>query len=423
MVVVEKRVLVVDDEEIVRQSCERALTDAGYAVRTAGSGREALRACRAEPFDVMLTDLRMPDMDGIEVIRAVAKEFPEVRVVIITGYPSRESAEQAAKLGIFDYLEKPLSPGRLSEATAVALARPPRHTASALPATAPESQVAVPPEPEPCKLERAEPERVAQIPDRKAANKTIRQGVLISLGFLVGVTAAYVIAPNHALAWLVFGTAVTSGTIFGLFSDAFFAKTAGAGSGRSMAGVPLRESRAYLQTLIDGIPDVTMVIDREHRIVMANRAARRLAREGDPVSLCMTCHELSHHSDVPCQGLTEPCPLARVVETQQPVTVTHTHYDVGGNETLMEISATPVFDEAGEVVEMIEACRNIADMGGIGDPGAASAGAFQSAVEATERALLENALRTSGGNKTAAAAALGMKASTFRDKLTRYGMG
>lgn len=155
MVVVEKRVLVVDDEEIVRDSCERVLTDAGYVVRTVGSGRDALLACRDEPFDVMLTDLRMPDMDGLDVIRAVASEFPEVRVLVITGYPSRDSAQQAAKLGIFDYLEKPLSPGRLSTATAAALASPPR------PSTAPFSDAA-PEMTETHGIEAAEPEVAAE---------------------------------------------------------------------------------------------------------------------------------------------------------------------------------------------------------------------------------------------------------------------
>lgn len=67
-------------------------------------------------------------MDGIEVIRAVADEFPEVRVVMITGYPGRKSAKQAEELGIFEYLEKPLSPRRLSEVTAQAMASPPRFT-------------------------------------------------------------------------------------------------------------------------------------------------------------------------------------------------------------------------------------------------------------------------------------------------------
>ena len=122
-VIANKRVLVVDDETIVCESYKLALTDAGYDVHTVETGQEAIQACRAERFDVMLADLRMPDMDGLEVARVVSREFPNLRVVMITGYPSRESADEAARLGISDYLQKPLSPERLSAATAAALAR------------------------------------------------------------------------------------------------------------------------------------------------------------------------------------------------------------------------------------------------------------------------------------------------------------
>ena len=124
MVAASKRVLVVDDEEIVRESYKLALTDAGYEVRTVPSGREAIQACRNEHFDVMLADIRMPDMDGLEVSRVIAREFPDVRVIVITGYPSPESAAQARRLGVSDYLQKPVAPDRLSAATAAALARP-----------------------------------------------------------------------------------------------------------------------------------------------------------------------------------------------------------------------------------------------------------------------------------------------------------
>jgi DNA-binding NtrC family response regulator len=213
MVTAEKRILVVDDEQIVRDSCQRALTDAGYDVKTAASGCDALDACRVERFDLMLTDLKMPDMDGLEVIRAMAAEFPDVRVVVVTGYPSPESAETASKLGIFDYLEKPLSPERLSAATAAVLARPARKTAIL------DRAQSIQPE-------KNDPQEAAQ--GMKAGTKEnplAKQAVLLALGFLVGVTAAYVIAPAHALAYLAVGTAIASGTILGLFSDALFAKT------------------------------------------------------------------------------------------------------------------------------------------------------------------------------------------------------
>jgi DNA-binding NtrC family response regulator len=117
-------VLVVDDEAIVRESYKLALTDAGYAVDTVASGREAIQACHEERYDVMLADIRMPDMDGVEVARVISREFPDVRVVLITGYPSAETQEQASRIGVMDYLQKPLRPDRLSEVTASALNRP-----------------------------------------------------------------------------------------------------------------------------------------------------------------------------------------------------------------------------------------------------------------------------------------------------------
>ncbi|HUT13312.1 MAG TPA: response regulator [Thermoguttaceae bacterium] len=227
MVVVEKRILVVDDEEIVRESCKRALTEAGYSVHTVGSGNDALQACRSERFDLMFTDLKMPDMDGLDVIRAVTKEFPGLRVVVITGYPSRDSAEQAAQLGVSDYLEKPLSPGRLSEATASALAHPPKRAATATAVAEPDSGVTVTAQAPSCEVRQAEATEAEETPGRRTHRNVTRQVVLISMGFLAGVTIAYILAPVPVLAYLAVGAAIAAGTIVGLFSDALFAKHAG----------------------------------------------------------------------------------------------------------------------------------------------------------------------------------------------------
>jgi CheY-like chemotaxis protein len=129
MVVSGKRVLVVDDDWVVRESFKRVLTDAGYSVTTARSGRAALAACSSEPFDVMLADLKMPEMDGLEVTRMVKREHPQVQVLIVTGYPTQQSAKEARGLGVFDYLNKPVTPDRLNAVTAAALAAPvPRMT-------------------------------------------------------------------------------------------------------------------------------------------------------------------------------------------------------------------------------------------------------------------------------------------------------
>ena len=119
----------------------------------------------------------------------------------------------------------------------------------------------------------------------------------------------------------------------------------------------IRQSRAFLQTVIDAIPDTMLVIGRDYRISLANRAAREMAGGVDP-TVCLTCHRLSHHRELPCEGQNEPCPLYQVMATKAPVTVLHTHYDANGTEVLVEVSAAPVFDETGEVTHIIEVCRD-----------------------------------------------------------------
>ena len=122
----------------------------------------------------------------------------------------------------------------------------------------------------------------------------------------------------------------------------------------------IRQSGAFLQTVIDAIPDVLLVIGTDYRIVLANRAAREMAGGIDP-TVGLTCHQLSHHRDLPCAGKDEPCPLRQVIATKAPVTVTHTHYDAEGKEFFVEVSAAPVLNETGEVSYIIEACRDVTE--------------------------------------------------------------
>ncbi|MBI4205523.1 MAG: response regulator [Betaproteobacteria bacterium] len=103
-------ILVVDDEEIVRLSYSRTLTSACRNVEVAGNGIEALRVMERHPFDVILLDLRMPGMDGMTVLKMIKEKWPECQVVVITGYPSVETAKEAVRLGAHDYLAKPVGP-------------------------------------------------------------------------------------------------------------------------------------------------------------------------------------------------------------------------------------------------------------------------------------------------------------------------
>jgi PAS domain S-box-containing protein len=122
----------------------------------------------------------------------------------------------------------------------------------------------------------------------------------------------------------------------------------------------IRHSRDFLQTVIDAIPDPILVIERDYRVTMANRATRELSGRLDMVSECLPCYAVSHHRDSPCaDDQCHPCPLQEILKTKSPLTVLHTHHDANGEEVFVEVTAAPIFDEKGEVSHVIEACRDI----------------------------------------------------------------
>ncbi|MEW5724563.1 MAG: sigma-54 dependent transcriptional regulator [Thermodesulfobacteriota bacterium] len=106
-------IMVVDDEEAMRESLAAWLNKGGYAVATAASGREALMELSRRPYDLMLLDIKMPGMDGHELLNKIKEEHPHILVVMITAYGSIESAVAAMKQGAHDYLLKPFDPEQL----------------------------------------------------------------------------------------------------------------------------------------------------------------------------------------------------------------------------------------------------------------------------------------------------------------------
>jgi DNA-binding NtrC family response regulator len=114
-------ILVIDDEDIVRTSCSRTLNPEGYVVKTVKSGFDGFKLLEEEKFDLVLTDLKMPEIDGIEILRIIKEKWPSVEVIIITGYQTVDTAVRSIKLGAFDYLEKPFTPDGLLSSVAKAL--------------------------------------------------------------------------------------------------------------------------------------------------------------------------------------------------------------------------------------------------------------------------------------------------------------
>lgn len=111
-----KKILVLDDEEVILRTCRDILDGTGFEVMTTTSVQECFAIAGGGDVDLFVTDIMMPELNGVEVIRRLRKSNPSLTVVVITGYPSMDTAREVMKLGAYDYLPKPFTPKELRDA-------------------------------------------------------------------------------------------------------------------------------------------------------------------------------------------------------------------------------------------------------------------------------------------------------------------
>ncbi len=114
-------ILVMEDDLSVAKGLEMVLSEEGYTVNLAGTGELALEAFKQKRFDLLVADLRLPDIDGMEVIKQVKEAKPETEVIVITGYGTTATAVEAMKLGVHDFLPKPFTEDQIKAAIDEAL--------------------------------------------------------------------------------------------------------------------------------------------------------------------------------------------------------------------------------------------------------------------------------------------------------------
>jgi two-component system NtrC family response regulator len=108
------RILVIDDEPVICDGCRMVLSEKGYHVDTCPTGNAGLRSIETDAYDAVLLDMKLPDIDGMEILRRMRTDQPEVNVIVMTGYSTVTNAVEAMKLGAFDYLAKPFDDEQIS---------------------------------------------------------------------------------------------------------------------------------------------------------------------------------------------------------------------------------------------------------------------------------------------------------------------
>lgn len=117
------KILIVDDEEVARMTLAEILRLEGYEIKSVGSGEEALELLSSEAFDIMILDLKMGGMSGMDLLQSVADKLPDLSVIVLTAYGTIDSAIQAIRYRVHDYLLKPATPEQVLESIEKALAK------------------------------------------------------------------------------------------------------------------------------------------------------------------------------------------------------------------------------------------------------------------------------------------------------------
>ena len=446
------RILVADDEKIKRVTLADDLAGQGFEVVEAADGEEAWRLLQAGRFDVVVTDLKMPELDGIELLKRI-KQGPlaDVEVIMMTAYGSIPVAVEAMRLGAFDFVTKPFR----NEDVFPLLARIERRKRSAEGGATP-----------PLALPAADVDRliVARSPAMGRVKHMMQicartdANVLLCGETGVGkdLVASVIHRQSHRQGFpyvkvgcTLFPPQLIESELYGHEKGSF----TGADQRRKgrfdlaeggtlylddVDDIPLEHQSKLLRAIEEKVFERvggTTPIKADVRIIASTK--RNLLEK---IAEGAFREDLYYRLDVlrvnipPLRERPEDVPLlavhllghissgAKVSIDQEAMEILQRHAWPGNVRELAHTLERAYLVGGGRVTADVLT----AEMSGIAaaaDEQAATGGDFQATINQTERELLSNALRSASGNKTAAAAALGMKPSTFRDKLAKHGLG
>jgi DNA-binding NtrC family response regulator len=451
------RILIADDEKIKRITLADDLSAVGHEVVTAADGEEAWTQLQTAQFDVVVSDLKMPRLDGIDLLKRIKQgRMAEMAVIMMTAYGSIPVAVEAMRLGAFDFVTKPFRNEDLFPLLARLdrMTRPPGEAATPLGEGGPlnlelmvvgrsPGMVRVRQMIEVCSRTEA---NVLLLGETGCGKDLISRAIhgLSHRGSFPYVKVGCTLFPENLIESELYGH--EKGSFTGAEQrrkGRFELAENGTLYLDDVDDIPLEQQSKLLRAIEEKVYERVggaTPIKADVRIIASTK--RNLL---DKINEGSFRQDLYYRLDV----LRIVVPPLRERMEDLPLLAEHLLREIAG-DCLCEVEPGALdrlllHNWPGNVRELTHALerayligsgRITADlleneMAGIAAPAAQSgmggkagpAGDFQAAMDQTERDLLERALRTSGGNKTAAAAALGMKASTFRDKLAKHGLG
>jgi len=435
------RILVADDEAGLRAFVAEALEDDGHAVAQAADGAEAAERLAREGFDLLITDLRMPRLDGMDLLRRSRAEWPEMEVIVLTAHGSVDSAVEAMKLGAFDYLEKPIgSPGELRVLAARALERRALLTARD---RAARDLPSLPP------LTYGDP---AMTPVVDALHRVARTNSTVLLLGESGTGKEIAARTLHAWSERAQGpfVAVNCAAIAeSLLESELFGHEKGAFTG----AIASRRGRIELADggtfFLDEIAEMKPELQAKLLRVLQDRRFERVGgsrtitadvrwvaatnRDIDGLLASGTLREDLYHRIAVFPIRLPPLrerrgdivPLARTLLTRIGADVGRASLSLTDEaQARLAVAAWP--GNVRELANVLERAAILTDGSSIGPehldlgPAAPAGSAAGATLDAIERAAIERALAEAGGNRRAAAERLGIGLRTLYDKLKRY---
>ena len=293
------KILVIDDDASIREVMYNYLASHGFSPLLAEEGKAGLEIFATESPDLVLLDLRLPGMDGLEILSHLVKNAPDIPVIIISGQGTVKDASDSLKKGAWDYITKPIFDFQILD---IAI-----------------SNV----------LERARLLREKK-KHQKNLEKELQKGTSDLEQRSLELEKAYR-KLNHEI------------------------------EERRRAENAIQQERTFIQAILDGVREPARIVSPDFGVLMMNQEALTLLPSKQASLEELTCYQAYRHSDTPCSGEDHQCILKEVIKTGKPCSIQHRDILKNGEERIFEIAASPLWNTDSSLYGVLEVIRNITE--------------------------------------------------------------